>query len=152
MEKINEIKNIIDEFFRNAGISDFTVKNVEISSDNVLNISVFIDDASIYIGEDGRNIRPFETVLRLIIKKRAENIFAVHLDINNYRGVKEEALRELAKKAARRARFYKMPVALEAMSSYDRRIIHTELTSHPDIRTESVGEGDSRRVVIKYID
>lgn len=151
MEKINEIKNIIDEFFRNTGISDFEIKNVEISPDNILNISVFIDDASIYIGEDGRNIRSFETILRLIIKKQAENISIVRLDINNYRGLKEEALRELAKKAARRARFYKTPVSLEAMSSYDRRIIHTELTCHPDIRTESVGEGDNRRVVVKYI-
>lgn len=151
MEKIDEIKNIIYEFFRNTGISDFEIKNVEISPDNILNISVFIDDASIYIGEDGRNIRSFETILRLIIKKQAENISAVYLDINNYRGLKEESLRELAKKAARRARFYKTPVSLEAMSSYDRRIIHTELTGHPDIRTESVGEGDNRRVVVKYI-
>ena len=151
MEKINEIKNIIYEFFRNAGISDFEIKNVEITSGGYLNISVFVNDANLYIGEDGRNIKSFETVLRLIIKKQAENIFAVYLDINNYRGLKEESLRELAKKAARRARFYKTPVALEAMSSYDRRIIHTELTGHPDIRTESVGEGDNRRVVVKYI-
>ena len=151
MEKINEIKNIIDEFFRNAGIFDFSVKNIEISADHVLNVNVFINDARIYIGEDGRNIKPFENVLRLIIKRKVDNISSVYLDINNYRGLKEGALRELAKKAARRARFYKTPVALEAMSSYDRRIIHTELTGHPDIRTESVGEGENRRVVVKYI-
>lgn len=151
MEKIDEIKNIIYEFFRNAGISDFEIKNVEISADGSLSISVFMVDASLYIGEDGCNIKSFETILRLIIKKQAENISAVYLDINNYRGLKEESLRELAKKAARRARFYKTPVSLEAMSSYDRRIIHTELTGHPDIRTESVGEGENRRVVVKYI-
>lgn len=151
MEKINEIKNIIDAFFRNAGISDFEIKNVEISADGSLNIGIFIRDANLYIGEEGRNIKSFETILRLIIKKQTENISAVHLDINNYRGLKNEVLRELAKKAARRARFYKTPVTLEAMSSYDRRIIHTELTGHPDIRTESIGEGDNRRVVVKYI-
>mgnify|MGYP001610333771 FL=1 len=151
MEKINEIKNIIDEFFRKHGTSDFEIKNVEISADGSLNVSVFIADASLYIGEEGRNIKSFETILRLIIKKQTENISTVYLDINNYRGLKNEALRELAKKAARRARFYKIPVALEAMSSYDRRIIHTELTGHPDIRTESTGEGDNRRIVVKYI-
>lgn len=151
MEKINEIQNIIYEFFRKARISDFEIKNIRISADGSLDVNVFIHDVSLYIGEDGRNIKPFETILRLIIKKQAENISAVHLDINNYRGLKEEALRELAKKAARRARFYKTPVALEAMSSYDRRIIHTELTGHPDIRTESTGEGENRRVVVKYI-
>lgn len=151
MEKINEIKNIIYEFFRNARIADFEIKNVEINTLGSLNINIFISDASLYIGEEGRNIKSFETILRLIIKKQIENISAVYLDINNYRGLKEEALRELAKKAARRARFYKIPVALEAMSSYDRRIIHTELSGHPDIRTESVGEGSNRWVVVKYI-
>ena len=151
MEQIDEIKSIINEFWKRAGALDFEIKTVETAADGSLNISVFIRDASSYIGEEGRNIRAFEDILRLIIKKQAENISIVHLDINNYREFKNEVLRELAKKAARRARFYKQPVALEAMSAYDRRIIHTELAVHPDIKTESVGEGRNRRVVVKYI-
>lgn len=103
------------------------------------------------IGEGGCNIKAFEVALSLIIRKQLENISVIHLDINNYREFKNETLRELAKKAARRARFYKQPVTLEAMSSYDRRIIHTELAAHPDIETKSNGEGINRRVVVKYI-
>lgn len=151
MEKINEIKNIINEFFKYAGAADFEVKNVELNTDGSLDINVFIGDSSLIINEANYNITAFETILRLIIRKKIENIFTIHLDINNYRAQKENNLRELAKKAAKRARFYKTPVALEAMSSYDRRIIHTELASHPDIKTESTGEGANRRVVVKYI-
>lgn len=151
MEKIDEVKNIIAEFWRHAGIIDFEIKTLEATTDGSLNVGVFIHDASLYIGEDGRNIRDFETILCLIIKKQTGIIHTVHLDINNYREFKNETLRELAKKAARRARFYKTPVALEAMSAYDRRIIHTELAVHPDIKTESTGEGRNRRVVVKYI-
>ena len=151
MEKINEIKNIIYEFFSRTGITDFEIKAVETVADGSLNVGISIGDASLFIGEGGRNIKAFEVILRLIIKKQSENISAVHLDINNYREFKNETLRELAKKAARRARFYKTPVALEAMSAYDRRIIHTELAAHPDIKTESTGEGSNRRVVVKYI-
>ncbi len=150
-EKINEIKNIINEFFGRAGIVDFDIKTMEAAADGSLNVGISIGDASLLIGEGGRNIKAFEVVLSLIIKKQSENISAVHLDINNYREFKNEALRELAKKAARRARFYKQNVALEAMSAYDRRIIHTELAIHPDIKTESTGEGINRRVVVKYI-
>ncbi|MFH1990523.1 MAG: R3H domain-containing nucleic acid-binding protein, partial [Patescibacteria group bacterium] len=69
-----------------------------------------------------------------------------------YRSLKDDSLRELAKKAARRARFYKQPVTLEAMTAYNRRIIHAELAAHPDIKTESTGEGLQRRVVIKFIE
>jgi len=151
MEKINEVKNIIGEFFRHTGIINFEIKTVETAADGSLNIGISIGDGSLFIGEGGRNIKALEIVLRLIIKKQSENISAVHLDINNYREFKNETLRELAKKAARRARFYKTPVTLEAMSAYDRRIIHTELAAHPDIKTESTGEGINRRVVVKYI-
>ena len=69
MEKIDEVKNIIAEFWRHAGIIDFEIKTIEAAADGSLNVSVFIHDASLYIGEDGRNIRDFETALRLIIKK-----------------------------------------------------------------------------------
>lgn len=151
MGKLDEVKNIVNEFWKRAGILDFEIKAVEAATDGSLNIGIFIRDASLYIGEEGRNIKDFETILRLVIKKQIGDVFTVHLDINNYREFKNEALRELAKKAARRARFYKQPVALEAMSAYERRIIHTELAVHPDIKTESTGSGSNRRVVVKYI-
>lgn len=149
MEKIDEIKNIVSEFFRYAGIG-FVFKNIELNADGSFDINI-LGDFPLRAEEVNYFIVSFETILRLIIKKKVENISTIHLDINNYRGQRNESLRELAKKAAKRARFYKTPVALEAMSSYDRRIIHTELAIHPDIKTESIGEGSDRRVVVKYI-
>lgn len=150
----DKIKSIISEFWNRAGMNkmnDFEIKTVEIAADGSLNVNIFAPDVNLLIGESGQNIKAFEIILGLLIKKQLENIRAIHFDINNYRDSKNETLRELAKKAARRARFYKQPVALEAMSAYDRRIIHTELATHPDIKTESTGEGKNRRVVVKYI-
>ena len=151
-EKLTKIENIIHDFFAKARIADFEIKTIETASDNSFNVLILTGEANFCIGENGGNIYAFETLLRLIIKKRLGETPLFHLDINNYRSSKDESLRELAKKAARRARFYKQPVALEAMSAYDRRIIHTELAAHPDIKTESTGEGKQRRVVVKYID
>lgn len=151
METTSEAKSIIYEFFRYADINDFEIKNAVVDTDNSLNLIIYMGDASLFIGEGGHNIKSLEIILNLVIKKKLKNISVVRLDINNYRELKSEALRELAKKAARRARFYKKPVTLEAMSAYDRRIIHTELAIHPDIKTESTGEGSNRRVVVKYL-
>ena len=150
-ENLVKIKNIINDFFAKTRIADFEVKVIEENSDRSINALVLARDASLFIGEDGKNIGAFEAVLRLILKKQLGEVPLLRLDINNYRSLKGEALKELAKKAARRARFYKQPVVLEAMSAYDRRIIHTELAAHPDIKTESTGEGNQRRVVVKYI-
>jgi len=151
-ENLLKIKNIIDDFFVKTRITDFEIRAIEANSDRSINVSVLVKEASLCIGEGGKNIGALETLLRLIVKKQLSEAPLLHLDINNYRSLKDESLRELAKKAARRARFYKQPVALEAMSAYDRRIIHTELATHPDIKTESTGEGRQRRVVVKYID
>ncbi len=151
-ENLIKIKEIVKDFFLKTGSTDFKIKFTESAGDNSFNVLVLVGDASLYIGEGGKNISAFESVLRLILNKQLGEIPFLRLDINNYRSSKDEALRELAKKAARRARFYKQVVALEAMSAYDRRIIHTELAVHPDIKTESIGEGSQRRVVIKYVD
>ena len=150
-ENLIKIKNIINNFFTKTKITDFEIKFVEATSDHSVNASVLVKESSLCIGEGGKNIGAFEVVLRLILKKQLGEAPLLRLDINNYRSLKDESLGELAKKAARRARFYKQPVILEAMSAYDRRIIHTELAAHPDIKTESTGEGRQRRVVVKYI-
>jgi len=150
-ENLIKIKNIINNFFTKTKITDFEIKFVEATSDHSVNASVLVKESSLCIGEGGKNIGAFEVVLRLILKKQLGEAPLLRLDINNYRSLKDESLGELAKKAARRARFYKQPVILEAMSAYDRRIIHTELAAHPDIKTESTGEGKQRRVVVKYI-
>ncbi|MCX6813010.1 MAG: hypothetical protein NTV77_00740 [Candidatus Azambacteria bacterium] len=151
-ENLIKIKNIINDFFTKTRITDFEIKVIEANSDRSINALVLVKEASLCIGEGGENIGAFEVVLRLILKKQLGEVPLLRLDINNYRSLKGGSLRELAKKAARRARFYRQPVVLEAMSAYDRRIIHIELAAHPDIKTESTGEGKQRRVVVKYID
>jgi len=40
------------------------------------------------------------------------------------------------------------PFTLEPMSAYERRIIHLTLAEHPDVTTQSIGEGEARKVVI----
>ena len=151
-EKLAKIKNVINDFFKKTGIVNFEIKTIEVAVNGSIDVSLSIQDASLYIGEGGKNIGAFEIALRLLVQKQLEEMCFLRLDINNYRSLKDESLRELAKKAARLARFYKQPVTLEAMSAYNRRIIHTELAAHPDIKTESVGEGVQRRVVVKYVD
>ncbi|MEK7526803.1 MAG: R3H domain-containing nucleic acid-binding protein, partial [Patescibacteria group bacterium] len=53
---------------------------------------------------------------------------------------------------AERARSFKTNMELEPMSPYERMIIHSALESLPDIKTESVGFGRGRKVVIKYVE
>jgi len=91
----------------------------------------------------------FDYVVKLMARKASLGDF--FLDINNYRKDRERLITELAKAAARKASMEKQEVKLPAMNAYERRLVHVELAVHPDVKTESEGEGRSRYVVVKPI-
>lgn len=88
-------------------------------------------------------------VLQMVAKKN--QVEAIFLDVNNYRHDRERLIAELARAAAKKATATKAEVSLPAMNSYERRLVHMELAVHPEVKTESAGEGKERYVVIKPI-
>ena len=72
----------------------------------------------------------------------------IHLDCGGYRALRFEELRMTARVAAERVQTSKQPFRLNPMSSRERRIVHLALKEMPGVRTESVGMGEERQVVI----
>jgi spoIIIJ-associated protein len=72
----------------------------------------------------------------------------IHLDCGGYRALRFEELRMTARVAAERVQTSKQPFRLNPMSSRERRIVHLTLKDMPGVRTESVGIGEDRQVVI----
>ena len=93
-------------------------------------------------------VADLERMINLLTKKHGieENIF---IDINNYRKERENIIVELAKAAARKVLLTKEEVKLPAMNAYERRLIHMELSTRPDVKSESMGEGRDRYVIVK---
>jgi spoIIIJ-associated protein len=88
-------------------------------------------------------------LVQMVAKKN--QVEAIFFDVNNYRHDRENLIAELARAAAKKASSTKTEVALPAMNSYERRLVHVELAIHPDVKTESAGEGKERYVIIKPI-
>jgi predicted RNA-binding protein Jag len=88
-------------------------------------------------------------IAQMVAKKHRQE--AIFIDVNNYRHDRESIIAELARAAAKKASATKQSVSLPAMNSYERRIVHTELAIHPEVRTESLGEGKERYVVVMPI-
>lgn len=109
-------------------------------------ISLFINEGDWLKKILPRFVNDFDHLAKLMAKK--SNSQTVFVDINNYRKEREALIVELAKAAARKAVLQKAPVELPVMNAYERRLIHTELATRPDIKTESVGEGKARRVIV----
>ncbi|MGB7281987.1 MAG: R3H domain-containing nucleic acid-binding protein [Candidatus Acidiferrum sp.] len=72
----------------------------------------------------------------------------IHLDSGGYRALRFEELRMTARVAAERVQTSQQPFRLNPMSSRERRIVHLALKEMPGVRTESVGMGEERQVVI----
>jgi spoIIIJ-associated protein len=72
----------------------------------------------------------------------------IHLDCGGYRALRFEELRMTAKVAAERVQTSKQPFRLNPMSPRERRIVHLTLKEIPGVRTESIGTGEDRQVVI----
>ncbi len=73
------------------------------------------------------------------------------IDINGFQKKRVENIHAIAHMMAERARYFKSSIEVDPMSAFDRRIVHEFLSDATDLKTESQGEGFSRRVVIKYI-
>ena len=108
-----------------------------------------VSSSSMLIGERGNNLVAFEYILKKILQKKYGEFWKFTVDINEYRIKRLEDLKQDVKAAAKEVRLYKKEVPLRPMSSFERRIVHLLLAEYPDITTESIGEGETRRVVIK---
>lgn len=146
-EEVEKIKNEIEKFFNKMGIEG----NVEVLSqkDNTLFVNFKTKEAQILIGEKGEILFSIQHILRLILRKKINKEFFLDLDIGGYKKKKIEYLKELAKAIADEVSLSKKARILEPMPAYERRIIHLELASRPDVITESVGKEPNRRVIIK---
>ena len=147
MTQEHEIENFIKGFFDKIGWEDL---NLTVNKEDLnLNVSVKTYEAKHLIGVAGRNLLALEHILHILINKKFSCNNFLRLDINDYRREKEKQIRELARVAAQKASQTKIEVVLFPMSSIERKIVHTELSSRPDVITESEGDAFQRRVVVK---
>ena len=112
----------------------------------VLNIKG--DDLGILIGRRGQTLSCLQYIVRLIVGHQTKAWVPIIIDVEGYKQRRYQALQSFARYMAEQVKTRGAPSTLEPMSAYERRIIHLALADHPDITTQSVGEGEARRVVI----
>lgn len=106
------------------------------------------EDMGILIGRRGQTLATLQYMVNLIVSHRLQTRTTIWIDVEGYRKRRWEALQVLAARAAERVRRTGEAVTLEPMPASERRIIHLALQDHSDIITQSIGEGESRKVSI----
>ena len=106
------------------------------------------EDLGILIGRRGQTLSSLQYLVYLMVSHQMKARVHLSIDVEGYRERRREALRNLALRMAERVTATGHSVTLEPMSASERRIIHLALQDYPGVTTESIGEGESRKVTI----
>ena len=106
------------------------------------------DQQGILIGRYGRTLDSLQFIINRMVNKRLKEPVKVILDVNEYRKNREENLKKMAIRSGEKAKLRGFSLTVGPFSAYDRRIIHLALKEDPFLRTESLGEGEMKRVKI----
>ncbi len=106
------------------------------------------EDLGLLIGHRGETLSSLQYLTRLIASRDLQQRADFIIDVENYKGRREMLLRKLAHRMAKDAIRRHRTVELEPMPPHERRIIHLALKDRDDVYTESVGEGNRRKVTI----
>jgi spoIIIJ-associated protein len=116
--------------------------------EDILHIRINSKSSGLIIGKKGRTLEALQFLVNVIANKNREESKKVLLDIEGYRGKKEESIRRLALKTANIVRKTRKAKLLEPMNPFERRLVHLTLQNFSDIETKSEGEGIYKKVKI----
>lgn len=120
----------------------------EAEAERTLLADIHGDDLSILLGRRGETLAALQYLARLLLAKQVSHGVNLVVDVQGFRQRRHEQLRRMARRTAEQVVQRGRAIALEPMPPDERRIVHLELRDHPDVRTESAGEGSRRKVTI----
>jgi len=147
----------IDEFlkqvFQLAGFQlAFTVAEGETPHPDFENPDLMVRftgaDVDLLLGNKAELLLALEQLTMEAIGMAPEEHSRICFDANDRRILRIEELRMSAQAASERVKKSRQPFHFSPMNSRERRILHLALRDETDVRSESVGEGPIRQVVI----
>lgn len=154
------VNNVLSSMGVTASIAEERIEDIG-DGKEIFTINLETEDPNLLIGQYGANLQCIQHLTGVIVKRKmlgeverdyAEDEIKFNVDVNNYKKQKRESLIKLAETIANQVIFSKNSVALRPMSSYERKVIHMEISNRKNLMTESIGENLTRRIIIKYVE
>lgn len=141
------IKNLTNELLR---LLEIQAKiSLDKGGDGDWRISLETEESGLLIGYHGETLSSLQLIIGLLVYKKLGKWLRVTVDVGNYRAKREADLQQMVLAAIERVRQIKESVMLPNLSPNDRRLVHLEVKNHPEVFSESEGEGENRRLIIK---
>jgi spoIIIJ-associated protein len=143
-------KAILEQLMDHLGFAVSVV--VESGETNRLNVVGADDDEhealGALIGRKGERLSALQHIVNLMLSRQMGEWTRVLVDVEGYRGRREQQLREIALRAADRVVETGKMLQLEPMPALERRWVHLALRGHAKVATQSIGEEPNRRIVV----
>ncbi len=136
----------IKEVLTAMGVENFTV-NATKEGEN-LNIALEGEDLGFVIGRRGETIDAIQYLTGLVVNRIEGDYLRVTIDSGNFREKREKTLEGLARRLAKTVVKTGRSITLEPMNPYERRIIHSTVSTVEGATSSSIGEEPNRKVVI----
>jgi len=122
---------------------------VEVLSDEIpIALNIEGDDLGILIGRRGQTLASLGHIAKLVVAARLKAWLPLNVDVAGYKKRRQDSLQRLALYLAEQVKSRHRAMTMEPMPPAERRVIHLSLADHPDVVTNSIGEGENRKVVI----
>jgi spoIIIJ-associated protein len=105
-------------------------------------------EAEELVGRRGDTLAALQRIARLIVGRELSTQVRFVVDVGGFKERRKDTLCRLAKQLAKQAVDTDRTIVLEPMPPQERRVVHLALRDDPTVSTESVGEGDRRKVTI----
>ncbi|MBI4336864.1 MAG: protein jag [Chloroflexi bacterium] len=142
-------KEVVDQLLATMKVSAVaTIGKAPSDASDAVFIEVEGEDSGLLIGRRGETLRAFQFIVNLLVSKQTGQRSLVMVDVEHYKERRYANLRSMAQRIADRVSQTNRAMTLEPMPANERRIIHLALANHPRVSTQSIGEGENRKVTI----
>jgi spoIIIJ-associated protein len=105
-------------------------------------------NSGLLIGKRGQTLEAIQYLVEKIVNKQTQQRLRVLVDVEGYLKTRKTNLQKMATKMAEKAKRTQKPVTIGQLNAYDRRTVHLHLKSNNAVRTQSVGEGYYRKLIV----
>ena len=140
----------LSPIFRLMGVENFSFTALRKGEATILRVTG--EHMGALIGRRGETMESLSYLASLVINRMEGPYVKLGLDVGGYRNKREDDLGALAKRLAERVIRTGCYYEMEPMNPYERHIIHTAVADIEGVRSESKGEGPTRRVVLYSTD
>ncbi len=150
LKNIDLISFIKDHFSRLSELMNVDIKCEIKIREELLNVNLITSNNSIIIGKDGKTLAAIQSLLKQILNNKTPFNIKLNVDVSDYKSKKRKYLEYEVKKICKEVLKTKVDVQLDPMNSYERRIVHTVISTFHELESESSGSEPNRYIMIKY--